>query len=78
MSSDPFMSKVEQFLGGKGKEAEGQIEEVAKRLLKIDMVNPAIIQRVTKEVYGDFPLPPNFQQRLLAKLQELRALKTVP
>ena len=74
--SDPFLDRVARAFQGEGKDAEELIEQVARRLLKINMVNPAVTQRVVNEVYGDvIPLPPNFSQRLLAKCQELRNKK---
>lgn len=66
-----FMSNVDQLLRGEGKAADELIEEVARRLLEIDMINPAVTQRVVRKVYGSFPTPPDFSKRLLAKCQEL-------
>jgi hypothetical protein len=70
-AKDTFMSNVDQLLRGEGKAADELIEEVARRLLEIDMINPAVTQRVVYEVYGSFPRPPDFSKRLWAKCQEL-------
>ena len=74
--SDPFLDRVAQAFRGEGRDAEELIEQVARRLLEIGMINPQVTQRVVHEVYGDvIPLPPNFQERLIKKCQELRASK---
>ena len=74
---DTFMQKAEELFRGKGEGAEELLEEVARRLLKINMINRPLVQRVIGEVYGSIPTPPDFFERLMEKLQKLRKQQAV-
>ncbi|MEK7610188.1 MAG: hypothetical protein AAB468_00320 [Patescibacteria group bacterium] len=69
---DSFMQKAEELFRGEGEGAEKLLEEVARRLFKINMINRPLVQRVIGEVYGSVPTPLDFSERLMEKLQKLR------